>query len=117
MRIYIVKPVLIVHSKKKTKIGFKTAYHLMQVRSIAERSKGNILQYLRPSLSYHLSSLSLVTYWERADRLALVGDVFCIFVTFPSGVILDLSFPDLCRLSYFITSIFGGRLRQVILYI
>ena len=28
---------------------------LMQVKSIAECSKGSILQYFRPSLSYHLS--------------------------------------------------------------
>ena len=34
---------------------FKTDYHLMQVESIAECSKGSILQYFRPSLSYHLS--------------------------------------------------------------
>ena len=26
-----------------------------------------------------------VTCWERADLLALVGDVYCIFVTFPCG--------------------------------
>ena len=25
----------------------------------------------------------VVTYWERADLLALVDDVNCIFVTFP----------------------------------
>ena len=36
----------------------------------------------------------VVTCWERADLLALVGDVYCIFVTFPcgipgSGVVLD----------------------------
>ena len=36
----------------------------------------------------------LVTCWERADLLALVGDVHCIFVFFPmwspgSGVVLD----------------------------
>ena len=40
--------------KKKTKMGFKTDYRLMQVKSIAEYSKGSILQYFRPSLSYHL---------------------------------------------------------------
>ena len=49
---------------------------------------------------------SVVTCWERADLLALVGDVYCIFVTFPCGIlgqvwILIVSFPDLCRLSYF----------------
>ena len=39
--------------------------------------------------------------------LALVGDVYCIFVTFPCGIlvqVLDLivSFSDLCRLSYLV---------------
>ena len=29
----------------------------------------------------------VVTCWERADLLALVGDVFRIFVTFPCGVL------------------------------
>ena len=42
----------------------------------------------------------VVTCWERADLLALVGDVYCIFVTFPSGILgqvwyLIVSFPDL----------------------
>ena len=46
-----------------------------------------------------------VTCWERADLLALVGDVYCIFVTFQCGILsqvlyLIVSFPDLCRLSY-----------------
>ena len=48
----------------------------------------------------------VVTCWERADLLALVGDVYCIFVTFPCGILgqvwhLIVSFADLCRLSYF----------------
>ena len=38
--------------------------------------------------------------------LALFGDVHCTFVTFPCGILgqvryLIVSFPDLCRLSYF----------------
>ena len=33
----------------------KTDYSLIQVKSIAECSKGSILQYLRPSFNYHLS--------------------------------------------------------------
>ena len=46
------------------------------------------------------------TCWKRADLLAIVGDVHCIFVTFPCGILgqvwyLIVSFPDLCRLSYF----------------
>ena len=49
----------------------------------------------------------VVTCWERADLLALVGDVYCIFVTFPCGILcqvwyLIVSFPDLCRLSDFV---------------
>ena len=42
----IVKPVLSGQSKKKTN------YRLMQVKRIAEFSKGSILQSFRPSLSY-----------------------------------------------------------------
>ena len=40
--------------KEDQKLGFKTDYRLMQVNSIAECSNGSILQYFRPSLSYHL---------------------------------------------------------------
>ena len=48
----------------------------------------------------------VVTCLERADLLALVGDVYCNFVTFPCGILgqvwnLIVSFPDLCLLSYF----------------
>ena len=50
-----VKPVLSGHSKRTQKLFFKTDYRLMQVKSIAECSKGSILQYFRPSLSYHFS--------------------------------------------------------------
>ena len=48
----------------------------------------------------------VVTCWERTDLLALFGDVYCIFVTFPCGILgpvwyLIVSFPDLCLLSYY----------------
>ena len=48
----------------------------------------------------------VVTCGERADLLALVGDVYCIFVTFPCGILgqvgyLIVLFPDLCPLYYF----------------
>ena len=44
--------------------------------------------------------------WERAVLLDLVRDVYCIFVTFPWGILgqvwyLIVLFPDLCQLSYF----------------
>ena len=47
----------------------------------------------------------VLTCGERADLLALVGDVNCIFVTFRCGILgqvwhLIVLFPDLCRLSY-----------------
>ena len=45
---------------KKTKNrSSRPKYHIMQVKSIAECSKGSILQYIQPSLSYHLSLRSL----------------------------------------------------------
>ena len=48
----------------------------------------------------------VVACWERADLLTLVGDVYCIFVTFPCDILgqvwyFIVSFPDRCRLSYF----------------
>ena len=51
-------------------------------------------------------SYLVVTCCDRADLLALVGDVYCSFVTFPCGILcrvwyLIVSFPDLCHLSYF----------------
>ena len=51
----------------------------------------------------------VVTCWERADPLAPLGDVNCIFVTFPCGILgqvwyLIVSFPDLCHLSYFVST-------------
>ena len=48
----------------------------------------------------------VVTCWQKADLLALVCDVYCIFVTFPCGILGQVwyqivSFPDLCHLFYF----------------
>ena len=55
-----VKPVLSSHSNRRPKLVFKTDYGLMQVKSIAACSKGSILQYFRPSLSYHLPLRPLI---------------------------------------------------------
>ena len=54
------------------------------------------------------SVLFIAALWSpavKADLLALVGDVYCIFVTFPCGIMgqlwyLIVLFPDLCRFSY-----------------
>ena len=54
-----VKPVYNDHPQKDPKLVFKAQYRLMQVKSIAECSKVSILQYFRPSLSYHLTLRSL----------------------------------------------------------
>ena len=48
----------------------------------------------------------VVPCWKRTDRLALVGDVHCIFDAFPCGILgqvgyLIVSIPDLRHLSYF----------------
>ena len=56
---YTVKPVLSGHSKRRPNMVFNTDYRLMQIKSIAECSNGSILQYFRPSLSYHMSLRSL----------------------------------------------------------
>ena len=39
-----VKPVLSGHSKRRLNIGFNTDYRLMQVKTIAERSKGTFIK-------------------------------------------------------------------------
>ena len=44
---------------KRLKIGFQYQLWLNAGQSIAECSKGSILQYFQPSLSYHLSLRSL----------------------------------------------------------
>ena len=59
---------------KRPKIGFKTNYRLIQVKSIAECSKGSILQYFRPSLSYHLSLRSLFCLF----LVAVIHRFYCI---------------------------------------
>ena len=45
----------------------------------------------------------VVTCWERADLLALVGEVYCDFVTFPFDILgqvwyLNVSIPEPCCL-------------------
>ena len=47
------KPALSLHSKRRPKLAFKTDYRLMQVKSIAECSKGSILQYF----DFHLATI------------------------------------------------------------
>ena len=47
----------------------------------------------------------MVTFWKRADHLALVCDVKLLFVTFPCGILghvwyLIVSIPDLCPFYY-----------------
>ena len=54
-----VKHVLSGHSKITPKLVFNTNCRLMQFKSIAECSKGSILQYFRPTLSYHFPLLPL----------------------------------------------------------
>ena len=51
-------------SKRRPKLVVKTDYRLMQVRSIAECSKGSILQCIRPSLNYNLSLRSFLSFFE-----------------------------------------------------
>ena len=46
--------------KKDQKLVFKTDYHLMQVKSLQNAPRESILQYVRPSSSYHLSIKTFV---------------------------------------------------------
>ena len=55
----------------------------MQVKSIAECSKGSILQYFRPSLSYHLSLRSLFCLFLSG---CLTGFLFDLILNVPSTI-------------------------------
>ena len=67
--------------KKDQKWAFKTNYRLMQVKSIAGCSKGSILQYFRPSLSYHFSLRSL----------------FCLFLHGRFRLVLQYHYTMVCQ--------------------
>ena len=93
-----VKPVLSGHQKRRPKMGFKTDYRLMQVKSIAECSKGSILQYFRPSLSYHLSlrfllclflngRLRQVLLYYQKIRVTREKDIYQVFSPNPTYTI------------------------------
>ena len=71
---FTVKPVLAGHSKEDHKLVFNTDYRLMKVRSIAERSKGSILQYFQPSLAiiFHLDLCSVYFKWPFKTGLTVV---------------------------------------------
>ena len=53
------KPVSNGHSQKDQKLVFNTNYRLMQVKSIAECSKGSILSYFWPSFVIKIFVLSI----------------------------------------------------------
>ena len=42
----------------------------------------------------------VVTCWEEADLLALVGDVYCSFVTFPCGILGQVWYLIVCFLIF-----------------
>ena len=76
------------HSQKDQKLVIKTNYRLMQVKSIAECSKGSILQYFQPSLTYISSLRSLFCLWPfytcftvisniRVNKSMSVGKMIC----------------------------------------
>ena len=53
--------------KRPLKNVFRTDYRLIQVKSIAECSKGSILHYFRPSLSYHFV-FKIFVFFSNFDR-------------------------------------------------
>ena len=71
--------------KEDQKLVVNTIYRLMQVKSIAEWS---ILQYFRPSLSCHLSLISMCFFIFLSGRLRQVllysytGGAACMYVFF-----------------------------------
>ena len=85
---YTVKPVLCSHSKKKTN------YLLMQVKSIAECSKGLILQSFKPSLSCHLLLRSLV--------LSFLSGLFESFIVLTTYIVYMYFLLTCCKITILI---------------
>ena len=79
-----VKPVLSVHSKRRPKIGFQDRLSLNAGQKYCRMLQESILQYFRPSLSYHLSLRSL----------------FCLFL---SGCLRQVLLYRIFLLSYFMS--------------
>ena len=75
-----VKPVLSGHSKRTSKMVFNTNYRLMQVKSIAECSKGSILQFFQPTLSYHLSLRALLYLFLRSHLRQVLLCFMCFWL-------------------------------------
>ena len=79
--------------KKTKKKVFKANYCFMQVKSVAECSKGSILQYFQPSLSYQLS---------------LIRPLFCLFLSGPLTKVLLYRTFDVQNLTVTGLQIYGG---------
>ena len=79
------------HSQIDLRLVFKTNYCLMQVESIAECSKGSILQYFRPSLSDNWSLRSLFSLFLSGSftlvLLYLTLSVFHLLKCYVYGII------------------------------
>ena len=73
--------------KKRTKLVFKTNYRLMQVKSIAECSKGSVLQYFRPSLGYHVITIFVLSIFERLHKTSFT--IIGLEIQFLVGVFIN----------------------------
>ena len=80
-----VKPVLSGHSKRRPKLVFKTNCRLMQAKSIEECSKGSILQYFRPSLSY-LQPFVIKIFVLSIFRVAALYRFYCNMLSKPVSI-------------------------------
>ena len=78
-----VKPVISGHADRPPKLVLNIDHPLMQIKSMAECSKGSILQYFRPSLSYHFSIktlvLSIFNWSLKTCFTVLFGEVIGLF--------------------------------------
>ena len=88
----------------------------MGLRNVNSRCRArniNILKWKSDNFKIEIVTLiiNLVACLKKADPLALVCDVNCVFVTFPCGILgqvwyLVVSIPDRCHLSYLVFRVF-----------
>ena len=88
---------------KISRLGSKIIFTITSEHEMWKFSGCHHLCFIVSCVSHVFTSVHcclVVICWERADQLALVGDVYCIFATFPCGILgqvwyLVVLFPDL----------------------
>ena len=109
---FTVKPVLNGPSKRRPKLFFKTNYHLMQVKSIAESSKRalcNTLTFIKLPFVFKTFVLSIL---EGPLKKGFTVYIFCIFYVLVLSEYLGLA--DALRLKVYSSIFLSAHVQQCV---